>query len=79
MNIIAGQFDKQGGMLFGKPAATPLTWITDTRIMGEPEFGKWRSRVRGAPEILGQVPCSCLAEEIATTILRDIRPDRLIY
>lgn len=66
VNIIAGQFDKQGGMLFGKPAATPLTWITDTRIMGEPEFGKWRSRVRGAPEILGQVPCSCLAEEIAT-------------
>jgi len=66
VNIIAGQFDKQGGMLFGKPAAVPITWIPDTRIMGEPEFGKWRSRVRGAPEILGQVPCSCLAEEIAT-------------
>lgn len=66
VNIIAGQFDKLGGMLFGKPAATPMTWIPDTKFMGLPEFGKWRSRVRGAPEILGQVPASCLAEEIAT-------------
>ena len=66
VNIIAGQFDKLGGMLFGKPAAKPITWVPDTKIMGEPEFGRWHSRVRGAPEILGQVPCSCLAEEIAT-------------
>ena len=66
VNIVAGQFDKQGGMLFGKPAAKPLTWVPDTAIMGEPEFGRWTSRVRGVPEILGQVPCSCLAEEIAT-------------
>ena len=29
-------------------------------------FGRWHSRVRGAPEVLGQVPISCLAEEIAT-------------
>jgi len=66
VNIITGQFDKQGGMLFGRPPITPITWIPSTKLMGEPEFGKWRSRVRGAPEILGQVPCSCLAEEIAT-------------
>ena len=31
-----------------------------------PEFGRWHSRVRGAPEVLGQVPVSCLAEEIDT-------------
>ncbi len=29
-------------------------------------FGRWKTRVRGAPEVLGQVPVSCLAEEIAT-------------
>jgi anaerobic selenocysteine-containing dehydrogenase len=29
------------------------------------QFGRWRTRVRGAPEVLGQVPVSCLAEEIA--------------
>lgn len=66
INIIAGQFDKVGGMMFGKPAADPLVWKMNTAMTGAPEFGKWRSRVRGAPEILGQVPASCLAEEIAT-------------
>jgi anaerobic selenocysteine-containing dehydrogenase len=29
-------------------------------------FGRWHSRVRGTPEVLGQVPVSCMAEEIAT-------------
>src|SRR6478735_2160616 len=66
VNILTGHFDVEGGMMFGKPIAEPLTWKTDTKIMGEPEFGRWNSRVRGAPEVLGQVPCSCLAEEIAT-------------
>ena len=28
--------------------------------------GRWHTRVRGAPEVLGQAPISCLAEEIAT-------------
>ena len=28
--------------------------------------GRWHTRVRGAPEVLGQAPLSCLAEEIAT-------------
>ena len=66
INIIAGQFDKVGGMMFGKPAADPLVWKMNTAMTGEPAFGTWHSRVRGAPEILGQVPASCLAEEIAT-------------
>ncbi len=30
------------------------------------QFGRFRSRVRGAPEVLGQFPVSCLAEEIDT-------------
>jgi anaerobic selenocysteine-containing dehydrogenase len=33
---------------------------------GAPEFGRFHTRVRGAKEVLGQVPVSCLAEEIAT-------------
>jgi anaerobic selenocysteine-containing dehydrogenase len=66
VNILTGHFDVEGGMMFGKPVTEPLTWKGDTRVMGEPEFGRWTSRVRGAPEVLGQVPCSCLAEEIAT-------------
>ena len=30
------------------------------------EFGRFHSRVRGAPEVLGQFPLGCLAEEIDT-------------
>ena len=30
------------------------------------EFGRYRSRVRGAPEVFGQFPIGCLAEEIET-------------
>jgi anaerobic selenocysteine-containing dehydrogenase len=33
---------------------------------GKADFGRWHTRVRGAPEVLGHVPVSCLAEEIAT-------------
>ena len=66
VNILTGHFDVEGGMMWGKPVTEPLTWKADTKVMGEPEFGRWKSRVRGAPEVLGQVPCSCLAEEIAT-------------
>jgi anaerobic selenocysteine-containing dehydrogenase len=66
VNIITGHFDVPGGMMFGNPINQPLAWAASTKANGEPQFGRWRSRVRGAPEILGQVPCSCLAEEIAT-------------
>ena len=66
VNFLAGKFDVEGGMMFGKPVTTPIQWMVDTKLAGEPEFGRWTSRVRGAPEVLGQVPCSCLAEEIAT-------------
>ena len=66
INVVTGHFDTPGGMMWGKPVAAPVTWMADTNVTGEPEFGRWKSRVRGAPEVLGQVPCSCLAEEIAT-------------
>ena len=64
VNILTGHFDTEGGLMFGRPAHAPLAWVKDVR--GEPQFGRWSSRVRGAPEILGQVPVSCLAEEIDT-------------
>ncbi|MEZ5144246.1 MAG: molybdopterin-dependent oxidoreductase [Acidimicrobiales bacterium] len=67
VNIVTGHFDVPGGLMFPTPsvwsvAGLPLPDLED----GTPSFGRWRSRVRGAPEILGQVPVSCLAEEIAT-------------
>jgi anaerobic selenocysteine-containing dehydrogenase len=63
--IVSGNFDRPGTLMFPNPVPQPLQWLPSTKVNGMPEFGKWRSRVRGAPEVLGQVPCSCLAEEIA--------------
>ena len=63
--ICSGNFDRPGTLMYANPVPIPLAWLGSTRDMGLPEFGKWRSRVRGAPEVLGQVPASCMAEEIA--------------
>jgi anaerobic selenocysteine-containing dehydrogenase len=67
VNILTGHFDKPGGSMFPRPAAwsvtvQPIPGLED----GAEEFGRFRTRVRGAKEVLGQVPVSCLAEEIAT-------------
>ena len=64
--IISGNFDRPGTLMFANPIPFPLGWMASTKVNGLPTFGRWNSRVRGAPEILGQVPASCLAEEIAT-------------
>jgi anaerobic selenocysteine-containing dehydrogenase len=67
INILTDHFDNPGGAMFPRPAAwsvtvQPIPGLED----GAPEFGRYRTRVRGAKEVLGQVPVSCLAEEIAT-------------
>jgi len=67
VNILSGHLDVPGGLMFPRAAA----WAISTLPMPELEggvanFGRWTSRVRGAPEVLGHVPASCLAEEIAT-------------
>jgi len=66
VNIVTGHFDTEGGLMWGTPVSAPLAWMNNTGVTGEPTFGRWHSRVRGAPEVLGQIPASCLAEEIAT-------------
>ena len=67
VNILSGHFDVEGGAMFPRAAAwsvtvQPIPGLED----GAAEFGRYRTRVRGAKEVLGQVPVSCLAEEIAT-------------
>jgi anaerobic selenocysteine-containing dehydrogenase len=66
VNILTGNLDREGGSLFANPIAWSLTTLTPPEFADGFELGRWRSRVRGAPEVLGQVPVSCLAEEIAT-------------
>jgi anaerobic selenocysteine-containing dehydrogenase len=67
VNILTGHCDTPGGAMFPRAAAwsvtvQPIPGLED----GAPQFGRYRTRVRGAKEVLGQVPVSCLAEEIAT-------------
>jgi anaerobic selenocysteine-containing dehydrogenase len=66
LNILTGHFDEPGGAMFPKAAAL------QANTMGKPGSGKGivtgrrKSRVSGAPEVLGEFPMSCLAEEIDT-------------
>ncbi len=67
VNILSGHFDVEGGSMFPRAAAWSVTVQPIPGLEnGAPEFGRFRTRVRGAKEVLGQVPVSCLAEEIAT-------------
>ncbi len=66
VNVLTGNLDRPGGAMFTRAAAGARN------TSGEPGSGKgfrtgrWRSRVRDLPEALGELPVSCLAEEIDT-------------
>jgi len=66
LNVLTGNLDRPGGAMWSNPIAWSLTGLPDPQFSEGFRFHRWRSRVRGAPEVLGQVPVSCLAEEIAT-------------
>jgi anaerobic selenocysteine-containing dehydrogenase len=66
LNALTGNLDREGGAMFANPIAWSLTSLTPPEFADGFALHRWRSRVRGAPEVLGQVPVSCLAEEIAT-------------
>ncbi|HEY2359616.1 MAG TPA: molybdopterin-dependent oxidoreductase [Candidatus Angelobacter sp.] len=69
LNILTGHFDEPGGAMFPKAAALQSNTFP---AGGKPGTGKGvvtgrrKSRVSGAPEVLGEFPMSCLAEEIQT-------------
>jgi anaerobic selenocysteine-containing dehydrogenase len=64
VNILTGHFSVAGGSLFPRPAIATLS--STARRRGRLRTGRWHTRVRGAPEVMGQAPLSCLAEEIDT-------------
>lgn len=66
LNVLTGNLDRVGGAMWANPIAWSLTSLPDPQYADGFVMHRWRSRVRGAPEVLGQVPVSCLAEEIAT-------------
>jgi len=64
INAITGHLDEPGGSMFTKPAVDPLPI---TKLMGfAGSRGTHHSRVRGLPEVGGELPAAVLAEEIDT-------------
>lgn len=67
VNILTAHFDTEGGLMFPRPAAWSVTVQPQPGLEdGLAQFGRFQTRVRGAKEVLGQVPVSCMVEEIAT-------------
>ena len=66
LNTLTGHLDQVGGILFAKPAAFA------SNTAGKPGQGKGvttgrhHARVSGAPEVYGELPITCMAEEIET-------------
>ncbi len=59
VNIITGNMDEEGGMMF------PLTAI-DSLSLSHSSWDRYRSRVSGRPEFSGELPLAVMPEEIRT-------------
>ena len=60
LNIISGNLDRPGGAMFANPPVDVL------KLQPPTERGRWRSRTRGTPEFMGELPTATLTEEIET-------------
>ncbi|MEV5651929.1 molybdopterin-dependent oxidoreductase [Nocardia sp. NPDC052254] len=65
LSIVTGNLDRPGGAMFAlPPCGGPNTWpVTKPARL---TYDRWRTRVRGLPEMMGELPAVCLAEEILT-------------
>jgi len=61
INILTGNFDRRGGAMFTTPAFDLLL-----AAKGYEKHGRWKSRVRGLQEFLGELPVAAMAEEMMT-------------
>ncbi|MGV9750653.1 molybdopterin oxidoreductase family protein [Nocardia farcinica] len=60
LNVLTGNLDSPGGAMFATAAATGIVRSKPFRT------GRWRSRVRGLGEAMGELPVATLADEILT-------------
>jgi anaerobic selenocysteine-containing dehydrogenase len=66
VNILGGNLDREGGMMFPKGLALQANATGEPRYGRGFTMGRRVSRVRGAPEVAGEFPAVCLPEEIET-------------
>ncbi|WHY65272.1 molybdopterin oxidoreductase family protein [Neobacillus sp. SuZ13] len=62
VNVLTGNLDRSGGVMFPNPA----TRRASSNRVRSIRYNRFKSRVRNIPEVLGEIPVSCLAEEIET-------------
>jgi len=63
LNVVAGRLGAVGGAMFATPAIDALRLIG---LPGMDGHGRWRTRVRGLPETMGEVPAATFADEVET-------------
>lgn len=61
INILTGNIDREGGVMFPLPAMDFVKLLKH-----EAKAFRWKSRVRGLPEIASELPTTAMAEEILT-------------
>ena len=66
INTLTGHMDQVGGMLFAKSAAFASNTQGKDGVGKGVSTGRHHARVSGAPEVYGELPIACLAEEIET-------------
>jgi anaerobic selenocysteine-containing dehydrogenase len=66
LNVLTGHLDEPGGAMFPKAAAFAGNTAGKPGVGKGIVTGRRKSRVSGAPEVFGEFPMSCLAEEIET-------------
>ncbi len=66
INVLTGHLDEEGGAMFPKAAAFAANTRGAAGAGRGIVSGRYRSRVSGMPEMVGELPLTCLAEEIDT-------------
>jgi anaerobic selenocysteine-containing dehydrogenase len=66
LNTVTGNLDRAGGAMFTKPATGSANTGGTPGVGRGVRFGRRHTRVRGLPELFGELPVVCLAEEIDT-------------
>jgi len=66
LNVLTGHLDEPGGAMFAKSAAFAGNTAGVPGKGRGVVTGRHKSRVSGAPEVFGEFPITCMAEEIET-------------
>ncbi|NPC56252.1 molybdopterin oxidoreductase family protein [Caenimonas soli] len=67
LNTLTGHLDEPGGAMFAKAAAFAANTAGTPGSGRGVITGRHKSRVSGAPEVFGELPMTCMAEEMETS------------